>query len=99
MSEHTKNNAYHAHGSRRGGKRLAAGPAPRRRETGREERQAAASTAVKPLIPEWAEEQPSAVRAERRPRRSLKAAVRSWQESDGEISPAVTAYYALQEKL
>ena len=40
MSEHTKNNAYHAHGSRRGGKRLAVGPAPSRRETGREERQA-----------------------------------------------------------
>ena len=36
--------------------------------------------------------------AEKTPRRSLRDAVRTWQDSEGEISPAVTAWQALREK-
>ena len=75
--------------SRRGGKRLAGKQAEREKEKD------TVLTAAKPLIPEWAEE-PAA--EQRPPRRSLRDALRAWQDSEGEISPVVTGCRTLAEK-
>ena len=97
MSEHMRNNHHSAKQSRRGGKRLSAQqPDHSRRREPLEQQPAPA--AVKPLIPEW-EEAPAACEAQdRRPRRGLRGAVRSWQDSEGEVSPVVTGCKSLAEK-
>ena len=97
MSEHMRNNHHSAKQSRRGGKRLSAQqPDQSRRREPLEQQPAPA--AVKPLIPEW-EEAPAACEAQdRRPRRGLRGAVRSWQDSEGEVSPVVTGCKSLAEK-
>ena len=99
MSEHMRNNDHSAKQSRRGGKRLAAqqaGPDQQRRPL--EARPVSAPTAVKSLIPEW-EETPVEHGAQKRaPRRSLREAVRTWQDTEGEISPVVTGCKTLAEK-
>ena len=81
---HTKSAA------RRGGKHLA-GRQAELREPAAEE--TAVRTAVKPLIPEW-EEAPA--ETAHGPRRSVRDAVRTWQDTEGEISPAVTAWQTLR---
>ena len=97
MSEHMRNNHHSAKQSRRGGRRLSA-QQPDRRQDREPLEQRPAPTAVKPLIPEW-EEAPAACEAQdRRPRRGLRGAVRSWQDSEGEVSPVVTGCKSLAEK-
>ena len=83
---HTKSAA------RRGGKHLA-GRQAELREPAAEE--TAVRTAVKPLIPEWEE---ATAETAHGPRRSVRDAVRTWQDTEGEISPAVTAWQTLREK-
>ena len=83
---HTKSAA------RRGGKHLA-GRQAELREPAAEE--TAVRTAVKPLIPEWEEAPAETAHASRR---SVRDAVRTWQDTEGEISPAVTAWQTLREK-
>ncbi len=97
MSEHMRNNHHSAKQSRRGGKRLSAQqPDQSRRREPLEQQPAPA--AAEPLIPEW-EEAPAACEAQdRRPRRGLRGAVRSWQDSEGEVSPVVTGCKSLAEK-
>ena len=97
MSEHMRNNHHSAKQSRRGGKRLSA-QQPDQSRCREPLEQQPAPAAVKPLIPEW-EEAPAACEAQdRRPRRGLRGAVRSWQDSEGEVSPVVTGCKSLAEK-
>ena len=97
MSEPTGNNHQSGKQARRGGRRQSAQQPEQ--GGGREPReQEPAPAAVKPLIPEW-EEAPAACEAQdRRPRRGLRGAVRSWQDSKGEVSPVVTGCKSLAEK-
>ena len=83
---HTKSAA------RRGGKHLA-GRQAELREPAAEE--TAVRTAVQPLIP-GGEVDPA--ETAHGPRRSVRDAVRTWQDTEGEISPAVTAWQTLREK-
>ena len=99
MSEHMRNNDHSAKQSRRGGKRLAA------QQTGHDQQQkplearpVSAPTAVKSLIPEWEETPVERGPEKRAPRRGLREAVRTWQETEGEISPVVTGCRTLAEK-
>ena len=99
MSEHMRNNDHSAKQSRRGGKRLAAqqaGPDQQRRSL--EARSVSAPAAVKSLIPEWEETPVERGPEKRAPRRGLREAVRTWQETEGEISPVVTGCRTLAEK-
>ena len=99
MSEHMRNNDHSAKQSRRGGKRLAAqqaGPDQQRRSL--EARSVSAPAAVKSLIPEWEETPVERGPEKRAPRRGLREAVRTWQETEGEISPVVTGCKTLAEK-
>ena len=99
MSEHMRNNDHSAKQSRRGGKRLAAqqaGPDQQRRSL--EARSASAPAAVKSLIPEWEETPVERGPEKRAPRRGLREAVRTWQDTEGEISPVVTGCRTLAEK-
>ena len=98
MSEHMRNDDHSAKQSRRGGRRLSA-QQPDRRQDREPLEQRPAPTAVKPLIPEW-EEAPAACGERKQPvRRSLRGAVRTWQDSEGEISPVVTGCKSLAEKV
>ena len=99
MSEHMRNNDHSAKQSRRGGKRLAA------QQTGHDQQQkplearpVSAPTAVKSLIPEWEETPVERGPEKRAPRRGLREAVRTWQDTEGEISPVVTGCRTLAEK-
>ena len=83
--------------SRKGGRRLASRQAAVARESERPE-SAPVATAVRPLIPEWAEEPTENVEKEKAPRRGLREAVRAWQDSEGEISPVVTGCRHVAEK-
>ena len=99
MSEHMRNNDHSAKQSRRGGKRLAAqqaGPDQQRRSL--EARSVSAPAAVKSLIPEWEETPVERGPEKRAPRRGLREAVRTWQDTEGEISPVVTGCRTLAEK-
>ena len=99
MSEHMRNNDHSAKQSRRGGKRLAAqqaGPDQQRRPL--EARSVSAPAAVKSLIPEWEETPVERGPEKRAPRRGLREAVRTWQDTEGEISPVVTGCRTLAEK-
>ena len=99
MSEHMKKVNPDARQPRRGGKRLAGKEPHHAPDTARAETTGSAPTAVKPLIPEWEETPaPQAGHGEKRRRRNMREAVRSWQESEGEISPVVTGCQALAEK-
>ena len=94
-----RNNDHSAKQSRRGGKRLAAqqaGPDQQRRSL--EARSVSAPAAVKSLIPEWEETPVERGPEKRAPRRGLREAVRTWQETEGEISPVVTGCRTLAEK-
>ena len=55
----------------------------------------AAGTAAEPLIPEWAEEPADRSTASRH---GLRDAVRTWQDTEGEVSPVVTGCRTLAEK-
>ena len=97
MSEHTKNANGRENHPGRGGKRLASGrqSAPQHQP---EERRVPVAAAAKPLIPEWEETAVPDKETEAPRRRSLRKAVRDWQDSEGEISPVVTGCKALAEK-
>ena len=82
MSELKREHHHTEKVSRRGGKHLAG---DRR----------AAGTAAEPLIPEWAEEPADRSTASRH---GLRDAVRTWQDTEGEVSPVVTGCRTLAEK-
>ena len=99
MSEHKENMSSAGKQSRRGGKRLA-GTEHRQEPAAKRAEPQAAPAAVKPLIPEWEEAPLPPAESAKKPRRrkNVREAVRSWQETDGEISPVVTGCRTLAEK-